>query len=313
VSVVIAAFNAERWIRETIKSVLSQTYKDFELIVVDDGSNDATGRIVQEFGDKIRYFYQINLGQPAARNVGIRAARGQYIAFIDADDLWLPSKLDCQLKLIDQTGSAWAYCDAHIFDMETQTVRWTTSQIYTLVEGDVLRPLLLNSFIASPTPLIRRDVFKTVGYFDESVDRRIGEDWNMWLRIASRYPVVCLREPLAIVRSHSASMIRKMDLDNALSSRLLIINDAVERNPGRLQDLKRQALSRAYVESGKYALARGRHAEARQMFVQAIKHSPVRFPAWFCYVVSFLPRPLINRFRKLRRRINRQGKIRLTV
>src|SRR5919201_1733113 len=105
VSVVIAVYNGARWIAETLDSVLAQSFPRFEVIVVDDGSTDATPAVAASYGDRVRYLRQDNGGQPSARNAGIRAARGSYIAFVDADDLWVPTKLQMQVDFLARQPS----------------------------------------------------------------------------------------------------------------------------------------------------------------------------------------------------------------
>src|SRR5258705_11877236 len=117
VSVIIPAHNAAPWLSDAVGSVLKQSYRDFEVIVVDDGSTDDSGAVIAGFGDKIRSVRQPNRGLPAARNTGIRNALGDWIGFLDADDLWLFDKLERQMSLIHQTqGLRGVYCNAYMFD-----------------------------------------------------------------------------------------------------------------------------------------------------------------------------------------------------
>ncbi len=261
VSVVIGAYNAERWIAETIASVLGQTWRDFELIVVDDGSTDATAEIVKHCGAPVRYLHQENKGQPAARNTGIRAAQGRYVAFVDADDLWHPEKLARQMRLFEEDPLlAWCYTDAFLFASETGAIRGRAGQENALHEGDVLRPLLLGNFILSPTPVVRREVFDAVGSFNEDPVVRNGEDWEMWLRIAERYPVRVLRRPLAKVRLHDQRMSASVDLEYALSSRLRIVRAALRRHPAAARSVGCRAVANVHAALGRWALGAGRWA-----------------------------------------------------
>src|SRR5256885_14948309 len=148
VSVVIPAHNAAPWLGDTVRSVLAQTYRDFEVIVVNDGSTDSTGTVTASFGQRIRCVEQPNQGLPAARNTGIRHARGDWIAFLDADDLWLKDKLERQMSVLTEAQNlTWVYCDAYMFDDATGATTSTLNAGRRLPEGQVLKQLFLSNFI----------------------------------------------------------------------------------------------------------------------------------------------------------------------
>lgn len=308
VSVVIAAYNAEKWISETLRSVIAQTYRRYEILVVDDGSTDSTRALVLRFGQKVRYLScTINGGQPVARNIGIRAAKGEYVAFLDADDLWQPDKLEVQMQRLKSDPTlAWIYADATVFDSNTGQVTAVVGGGNRLPEGDILERLLLNNFIPSPTPIVRRDVFSAIGYFDESPNLRIGEDWNMWLRIASRYPVGVVNQPLGKIRSHPSSMTACADPGTLLSSKLMVVENALERDVKRLGFVRRKALANVYNGVATTVLARGGDRRAvRNMFVQAWRLIPVSPSPYVGMLLSFLPRPIILSLKKIKRQIAR--------
>jgi glycosyltransferase involved in cell wall biosynthesis len=272
VSVVITAYNASKWIGETLESVLAQDFTDFEVIVVDDGSTDDTTAVVAGFGGRVCCIHKPNGGQPSARNVGIRAARGEYIAFVDADDLWAKEKLRLQVDLIKRTGVAWVYCDAYTFDDKSGRRLGRFGKANRQYDGDILKSLFLAQFIPSPTPIIRRTVFEHVGYFDEHI--RVAEDWNMWLKIAAHYPVGLVSVPLADYRCHSTSVIGGLDPQAILHAMLTFIERAIVREPVRLGPLKNRAMANCYIDAGRRWASRGRLREARQMFRSAIQLSP---------------------------------------
>lgn len=293
VSVVIAAYNASRWIAKTLDSVLAQTFRDFEVVVVDDGSTDETPNVIAGYGTKVRYLHKENGGAASARNVGIRAARGSYIAFLDADDLWLSEKLQLQMQLFSKYPAlAWVYSDAEVF--EGQSVLYKVSQRSKLHAGDILRPLLLQDFIPSPTPLIRREVFDTVGYFDESPLLRIGEDWNMWLRIAAKYHVEFVDQPLARIRTHATSMTGSMDLQYAFRSKLTIIENAIARDPERLSDLRERAIANLYTATGEWMLKREDPIGARRMFAYANRLYHYEARIFVYWILTFFPRSFLR-------------------
>ncbi len=293
VSVVIAAFNAERTIGETLDSIAAQTFRDFELIVVDDGSTDRTAEIVAQIAigfPQLICLRQPNRGQPAARNAGIAAARGRYVAFVDADDLWTPEKLKKQVRYLDMHPEAgMVYSDAEVFDAASGKTLCRVSQKCRLHEGDVLERLFLKCFIPSPTPMVRRAVFDHAGLFDESRELAIGEDWNMWLRIAAVSRVGVVREPLAKVRMHAASMTGTANVETSLKAKRLIVEHAVQRNPERLRALKARALVELEISAGMRYLRLGRPSEARALFAAALRQRPASLSSQMGMAATWMP------------------------
>jgi glycosyltransferase involved in cell wall biosynthesis len=195
-SVIIPTFNRAAFLREAIDSVLAQTAKDFELIVVDDGSTDHTRELVAEYGDRIRYLFQSNAGASAARNFGFHHAAGNFIAFLDSDDLWLPKKLARQMEwmavhpnlLLCYTDEIWI----------RRGVRVNQKLIHAKAGGWIY-PLCLPRCIISPSSvLMRRELFEAAGWFDEQLP--VCEDYELWLRVASRFEVGFIPEPLIVKR-----------------------------------------------------------------------------------------------------------------
>jgi len=196
ISVIIPTCNRVTFVCEAIDSVLAQTEKDFELIVVDDGSTDATAATVESYGERVRYLFQSNAGASAARNCGIKNARGKLITFLDSDDLWLPKKLARQM--------AWMNAHPEIMLCYTDEiwirhgVRVNQKKIHAKAGGWIY-PLCLPRCIISPSSvLVRRELFEAVGVFDEQLP--ICEDYDLWLRVASRFEVGFLAEPLIVKR-----------------------------------------------------------------------------------------------------------------
>ena len=169
ISVLIPAYNAEKYISEAIESVLNQTYKNLEIIVVDDGSADKTRRVVESFGNKVKYHYQNNSGPGTARNVCINLSKGEYLAFLDADDIWTKNKLELQMAEFQSQSTLEA-----IFGM----VRQVHQKVWTekIRETNIPRDELMKGFIQSAM-LIKRESFLRIGMFPE--DTKVGEfvDW----------------------------------------------------------------------------------------------------------------------------------------
>ena len=185
VSIIIPAYNAESTIIFTINSVQKQTYTDFEAIVIDDGSTDRTAKIVREIIDaRIKLFCYKNEGLPVARNRGVDLAKGEYIAFLDADDLWTPDKLEQQLAALEADPEAGVvYSQTCCIDRQGNFL-YNCEPVY--FQGNVLKELLLTNFLHNGSNLlIRREAIETVGGFDR--DLNSCEDWDYYLRLAERY------------------------------------------------------------------------------------------------------------------------------
>ena len=214
VSVYTPTYNYGRFLGEAIQSVLDQTFQDWELIVVDDGSTDGTREVMDAFADpRIHYVYQENQGNPAARNTALRLARGEYVACLDADDAWFPEKLEKQVAKLDSLPPTVGllYGNVYLFSDEDGSIIQRFLEVQIPPRGQVFKKLLPNEgyFIHDTAALIRREVFDRVGLYDESLLRF--QDWEMWVRIARVYEVETLDEPLARVRRHSSNAIGSLD------------------------------------------------------------------------------------------------------
>jgi teichuronic acid biosynthesis glycosyltransferase TuaG len=191
VSIIMPAYNADRHVSESIRSVLAQSIGDWELVVVDDGSTDKTRESVEKFvaGDKrIRYLARPNGGQAAARNTGLAAARGEVIAFLDADDLWLPEKLELQLDVLKRTNVDLVYTDGYIFsDGDAQ---WP-DELFNILPGEaqgaeMFRILFAGNRIATLSVLVKKNVLDAAGNFDEDRAFQNCEDYDLWIRLAKK-------------------------------------------------------------------------------------------------------------------------------
>ena len=306
VSVVIAAYNAARWLPDTLRSVSDQDLADVEVIVVDDGSTDATPEVVGRF-PHVRYLRQANAGQAAARNLGIRHARGRYIALVDADDLWHPSKLRLQVDLLQAGALNWVYCDGDACDATAERLLFRFSAAFRLYDGDVLEPLFLwRFFIPSPTPVVARTVFEHVGYFDESAALRNREDWEMWIRVAAHYPVGVVRRPLVRYRVHDTSSTGREDPHCALRSRLTAIERVVAFAPERLRRLERRAVALQQMAAGQELLARGDLHGGRAVLRTAIRTWPRNLAASASLAASFAGSAGVERLVRLKKWVRRR-------
>ena len=216
VSVVIPVYNGERFVAEAIDSALAQSLSNLEIIVVDDGSTDGTSRTLATFGSRIRVHRQANRGVASARNAGAGQARGSYIAFLDADDVWLPDKLERQMPLFASPGVALVYSGVRVVDSALRALRE--------VEPPAPRDALLHTLCveSSPLPLtmtgvVRREVFEELRGFDERLSTSADADFVC--RIALHHELERIAEPLALYRQHGTQMhlnVRAMERDMAL-------------------------------------------------------------------------------------------------
>lgn len=285
VSVVIGSYNAEDWIQETLDSVLGQTHPVLEVLVVDDGSTDRTPQIVESFGGKVEYMREPHRGWPH-RNRGIVASTGEFIAFIDADDRWDPRKLELQIALAVSQRLAWVVCGARSSAAGTRVgpAAWDPP----IPEGRVLERLFLHNFIASPTPVIARHVFDKVGYFNETAEARVVEDWDLWLRIGARFPLGCVQGIMATVRLHPGSFLATTPLADRVHSLEGVVMRAVQREPDRLRRLQGRALANIYYSAGVEAIRVQRFAEGRGYFGRELKFRPTHAQAVGYFVLALL-------------------------
>ncbi len=242
ISVVIPAYNAAKTIKETIQSVLNQTFTDLELIIINDGSQDATLEIVERIPDpRIRLFSYPNAGPTVSRNRGILHAVGDYISFIDADDLWTPDKLESQFNALQTNPqAAVAYSWTNSIDERGKLLR---RGFYVQLNGDVYKTLLVINFLENGSnPLIRRTALVEMGGFEESLTH--GEDWDMWLRLASSYDFVAVPSPQVLYRISPGSA--SFNIFKQEEGCLIMIERAFTQVPESLQNLKRLTLANLY-------------------------------------------------------------------
>lgn len=198
VSIIVPVYNAERTIDETINSVISQTYTQWELILINDGSTDNSEEKIKSFNDaRIIYHKQKNQGVASARNLGLRSAKGDLIAFLDSDDLWSTKKLSSSIELIQRSHCDLVYTKIRMF---TDSVNTSVAYEYSEPineENDYYR-LLIFDYIPTLTVVIKKDVLDDIGYFDSSLYGT--EDWDLWIRVAKKYKIKFLSEELAFYR-----------------------------------------------------------------------------------------------------------------
>lgn len=218
VSVVIPTYNCAKFVKDAVESALGQTYKDYEIVVVDDGSVDGTKEILTPYMAKnlINCVYQENKGHSCARNAGIKHARGEFIAFLDADDIWLPDKLELQMPVFEISpkiglvhSDRYRFTDKGEFSPPyRENFSDDTVQFHS---GDIFDALFCREiYISSSTVVIRRECIDNVGLFDENLTKSGFEDFDMWLRILKRYRAHYIHRPLSLFRDRPGSMSKNL-------------------------------------------------------------------------------------------------------
>jgi glycosyltransferase involved in cell wall biosynthesis len=266
ISVIVPAYNAEQTILETITSVQQQTFSDFELIVINDGSTDRTLELLNTVKDaRLKIFAYPNGGVSVARNRGITQASGEFIAVLDADDLWTADKLELQLAALQQHPEAGvAYSWAYYMD-EQGTSSQPSEPVY--FQGNVYAQLLVNDFVVSCSNcLIRRQAVESVGEFDPEVAG--AADWDYWLRLGLYWPFVVVPKHQVYYRISSGSMQSNVDFMERCNLR--VIEKGFQAALPEMQSLKNQSIANTYRYSAHLYLTRVATTEAAKLATQKL-------------------------------------------
>jgi glycosyltransferase involved in cell wall biosynthesis len=288
VSVVIPTFNNAGMVVQAVESALAQTYDNLEVIVVDDGSEDDTSAMLARYEHRVRYVPKPNGGPASARNVGIDTARGEWVAFLDDDDTWVPHKLSRQLA----AARRHELCGAVFSDFEVVSdvgveQRTVKERMRRVPSGWIFGRLFWHNFICTSTVLTRRDVLVDVGGFNEAL--RQSEDWHLWLRIAARHQWGFVDEVLA---SHHA---RPENLSSSIEGRLTGCGGALERivlEFPHLAPFARRMRAKQYLSAGLKYFGRGDYARAKARLLDSLRTHKGELRAYPYLVVTFAPRIL---------------------
>lgn len=285
VDILIPAYNAAHFLPGAIESVLAQTEPDWHILLVDDGSTDDTRAVVERFveqnadrlGGRLTYLYQPNRGLPAARNAGIRAGDSPLLALLDADDLWLPNRLEESIRSLESApGTGISYGGISRFAQEgTVLDTFVTSDPGQTRRQAVERLYTRALHFPCPTVTFRRACVEAVGLFDETM--RATEDRDMWLRIAQHYGVVFVPRVLALYRYTASSM--SGDLPRMLAAQRRFI-DKHYGEPGCGWNMRRVALAGAFREQAERYLLRGEATTSLRFAVRAIAQTPWARRVW---------------------------------
>jgi glycosyltransferase involved in cell wall biosynthesis len=272
ISVIIPAYNSANTILETIASVQQQTESDFELIVINDGSTDNTLELLETIKDcRLKVFSYTNKGLPVARNRGIANSNGEFISFIDADDLWSEDKLELQLQaLLSNPKAGVAYSWTMVMDEKGESFFPGTLVSH---QGDVGKQLLSNNFIASGSNvMLRRSLVESIGEFDPTL--KSAEDWDYWLRIALRgNQFVVVPKAQIFYRQSSGAMSSKIEVMEKYN--LMVVDRACQIAPPELQYLKKESQAYVYLHIAQLSLLHDR--QIKQTF-QKLSKAFILFP-----------------------------------
>lgn len=271
VSVIIPTYNRAHVLREAIDSVLSQKYSDLELLVVDDGSTDHTKEVASSYTSKLAYIYQEHKGVSAARNRGIKQAQGNYLSFLDSDDLWLPDKLSTQMRFMED------HPEIHICYTEEiwirKGVRVNPMKKHRKYSGMIFEHCLPLCIVSPSSVLIARSLLEEIGVFDEEL--KVCEDYDLWLRISARYPIYLLDTPLIIKRGgHDDQLSKAMNGQDRFRIKALVkLLESDSLSPHQ-RKLAGGELKRKCGIYGKGCIKRGKKEEGEEILALAGRYKP---------------------------------------
>jgi glycosyltransferase involved in cell wall biosynthesis len=286
VSVVIAAYNMAAYLPLAVKSVLEQVYRNIEVIIIDDGSTDGTREAVRPYlnDPRVRYLFQENKGQAAAKNYGIRESRGEYVAFLDGDDMWAPEKLDVQIPLFSKSEAVGVVYSRVLYI--DKTGKELTVADNELFRGRVSGPLLIRNFIGFGTCVVKKECFDRFGGFKEHV--RMGIDYDLWLRFSTQYEFDYVDCPLLYYRLWAGQMsknckARYLSGIETMKNFLLEFPGAVDKNT------ENEAWAHTYVGFGQCVQDSDRRlGSALSLYLRALRHKPSYLPAWKAIIKAIL-------------------------
>ena len=297
VSVIIPTYNRAKLIKRSIQSVLNQTYQDFEIIVVDDGSADDTKSVVESFNNpKIRYIrHDINKGQSAARNTGIKNAKGKYIAFQDSDDEWLPEKLEKQMSCFESPSSHSGIVYCGLWRIKGKNISLIPSLSVSPKDGDIHPFICRGNYISMPTVVCKTECFTKAGLFDEKFHH--SEDWELMIRLSRYYRVKYINEPLVISHFTPGGVNEQGLITEAKTTKQILDKHREEfKNNKRLLALYQYLIGNLLCQTDK-------HTEGKASLLNAVRLDPL-YPKYLtAYSLSFFGKNIYRIFAQAKRNI----------
>lgn len=297
ISVIIPTFNRAHYLPEAIQSVLGQTFQNFELIIIDDGSTDNTKEVVSLYNtaypSKIKYIYKENGGVASARNEGIKNAQGNYIAFLDSDDYWHVKKLERTVHYIMQYPKAGLlYTDYWVVD-KNKNILWANERYH--YSGNIFMKLILGNFIATSTVVVKKEVFEKVGIFFEGYSLKAGlEDWDMWLRIAKDFRISHIPEKLTFYRYYEGQCKFKKEFFDDYE---LLLERFLSSTHGIDKKKVNKIFASYYYLKGKSYLASKEQDFARKNLFQSFKLNPFSIKLYVVWTATFLPGSVLRKLK----------------
>jgi len=287
VSIIMPTYNRGHLLGRAIQSVLAQTYQDFELIIVDDGSTDETEKLVKSFNSEmIRYIrHRENKGPSAARNTGIRSAKGDYIAFQDSDDEWMPEKLEKQIRAFETASPAVGIVHTGRYRIINGKKDYAPLTKWIPKDGDVFSSLLKVCFVSTPVALVKRECFERAGMFDERFPPI--EDWELFLRMSRYYQFKYINEPLVVKYRQPDSISENQ------SARIKALKQMLETY---FEDFKQDKtlLAKYYFWLGHLLCSCGKLSKGRGYFIKSVKTHPLDIRVPGAFLLSLLGRSIYN-------------------
>ncbi len=290
VSVVIPAYNKVELTIRTIKSVLSQTYKYIEIIVVDDGSTDNTPSRLRIFGDQITYIRKTNGGACSARNMGIEHSSGEYIALIDCDDIYYPEKIEKSVKRLDsEPDTGFVYTGAFFIDDDDEIIS-EHKIIDHPPSGWITSSLIISNFICNSTVVVKKECFRKIGNFDESIF--IPADWDMWIRLSEKYKAAYIDENLTgyrLTQSYSAR-----NIEQGINEAIYVLDKFYSRNSCITIRLRNESLGKLLFSYGLNYAVINQFALSKSTLIRAIKYRSTSLKT-FIFLLGISVAPLLTK------------------
>ena len=289
-SVVVPSYNHQDYISETLKSLEKQTFQDFEIIVVDDGSTDRTVEIVKSFPSRARIFTQENQGVVAARNRGVSLAKGEYICFVDSDDVVLSDRFARQVAILDNDAEVGlVFADALIIDSKGKQIG-KFSDVYPVVPGDVAKMLVLHyCFTPMITVMVRTEVLEKTGPFEKPGPI---SDYIKWIEVAHLSKVYYDPKPLGCWRRHQRSTSKNVSQEKKYAQTRMMLRRTLRRYPRLKAEVGKNIVkrfSRSYFLTGFFLAADGNIKRAKKYYCKAVKVYPASPESWAGLILTCLP------------------------
>jgi glycosyltransferase involved in cell wall biosynthesis len=290
VSVIIPTYNRAEFLRSAIRSVLNQTFQDFEIAIIDDASKDHTREVITDFNDvRIKVIHnQVSKGAAGSRNIGIMNTNCKYIAFLDDDDEWLPEKLQVQTRLLDDSPQEVGGVCTGRFTIEKESRRVLSIEIPETTD------IYKSNFITTSSVLLRRECFEKCGLFDENMPT--SSDYDMWIRISEKFSFRIIRKSLINYYIHKNRLTG--DYEKKVKGLEILF-----KKYGDLFEKHRKEYSMEYLSLGVYYCLKGEIQKGRKAFGKSIKMNPFEIRNYFNFIISLLGTRNFKRLKEAKEKV----------